>query len=65
MARLVKHTAKGPAEIKPGDESAWICRCGLTRDDKGRCDGSHGNVQTEDDAKTYSYESGKREEIKS
>jgi CDGSH-type Zn-finger protein len=40
MARLVRHEATGPIEVKPQTQSVWICACGLTQN-APFCDGSH------------------------
>ncbi len=64
MARLVKHEAQGPQEIKIGNESKWICMCGLSKN-KPFCDSSHKQTHTEEPGKLYKYnESGQRTEIK-
>jgi len=60
MARLVKHDAKGPVEVKAG----WVCMCGLSKN-KPLCDGSHKQTLTEEDGKLYKYENGKRIEVTS
>lgn len=64
MARLVKHTATGPQELKPNQQSYWICRCGLSKN-QPLCDGSHKITPDEDPAKVYKYnDDGTRTEIK-
>ena len=40
MARMVRHEATGPVEIKPQGQSAWVCQCGLSQN-LPLCDGSH------------------------
>lgn len=40
MARLVRHDATGPIEVKPQTQSVWICACGLSQN-LPHCDGSH------------------------
>ena len=63
--RLVKFTGKKPAEVKTkSGESVWVCRCGLTKDERGLCDGSHAVTQDEEDGKVYVYDrQGRRVEI--
>lgn len=63
MTRLIKHEEKMPMEVKVGNESKWICMCGLAGN-KPFCDGSHKQTEGEEDGKLYKYEEGKRVEIK-
>jgi len=62
MARLVKHDAQHPMEIKVGSESKWICMCGLSAN-KPFCDGAHKKTTDEKHDKIYAYEGEKRVEI--
>ncbi len=62
MARYVKRDATGPMEIKVGNESKWICMCGLSKN-QPYCDGSHKMTAGEEPGKTYIYKDGKRTEV--
>lgn len=62
MARLVKHTEKGPYLIKEGKFSMAICGCGLSAN-KPYCDGLHRKTRDEETEKLYKYdEAGNRTE---
>ena len=64
MARLVRHDAHGPKEVKTehGD-SVWACMCGLSQN-KPLCDGSHKKAKDEAEGKLYVYDkSGNMAEI--
>ena len=57
MARKIIRTAQGPAEYTtPGGEKVTICRCGLTTNEFGLCDGSHKQTLDEKDGEMYMYE---------
>jgi CDGSH-type Zn-finger protein len=62
MRRIVKSDQR-PFEIKPQQESVWICMCGLSKN-QPFCDGSHKTTRDEENGKTYEYDAeGHRHEI--
>ncbi|MBI2673659.1 CDGSH iron-sulfur domain-containing protein [Candidatus Woesearchaeota archaeon] len=54
MARLAEHNEKGPMEVKIGNESKWVCMCGLSKN-KPFCDGAHKKTHDEKEGKVYVY----------
>ena len=63
MTRCVKHTAQGPSRLVIGGQNISICRCGLTKNPDGLCDGSHIKTLDEKEEICYCYdELGKRRE---
>jgi CDGSH-type Zn-finger protein len=61
--RKVLKSDQRPFEIKPQQESVWICMCGLSKN-QPFCDGSHKTTRDEEDGKTYEYDAeGHRHEI--
>ena len=64
MTRLIRKEDRGPMEVKVGNESRWICMCGLS-DNQPFCDGSHKKTADEEAGKVDRYDSdGIRTEIK-
>lgn len=62
MAREILHKEQSPHEIKPNNESVYVCRCGLSKN-QPFCDGSHKKTKDEEAGKIYLYkEDGTREE---
>ena len=60
VTRIVKAEAQGPEEVN----GAWICKCGLSKN-QPHCDGSHKKTSGEEAGKLYYYkEDGTRVEVK-
>lgn len=60
MTRLIPHTARGPLKVlktdmMPGD-AVYMCRCGLSANANGFCDGSHKKTLDEQPGSVYLYE---------
>ena len=63
MARLVRHDAVAPQEIKPQEKSVWVCMCGLSQN-LPFCDGSHSVARkTETDGKCHVYDKDRRKVV--
>ncbi len=62
MARLIKIEEKRPVPLKVGEETKWVCMCGLSQK-KPYCDGSHHKTADEEEGKLYSYDGGERKEL--
>lgn len=63
MARLVVFKDQEPKEIVIGGQTVKICRCGLTKDANGFCDGTHNITKDEDVNATYFYDKDLHREI--
>ncbi len=59
MARMIRHDATGPQEVKPQDKSAWICMCGLSQN-LPHCDGSHKLAKQEEPGKCCVYDKDRK-----
>ena len=55
MARLIKKTKAEPIQISVGEQTKYICACGLSATPP-YCDGSHELAAFEDDDKLYWYD---------
>jgi len=65
MARLVKFTEKGPYKLHIGEETYYLCQCGLSKKFPFPfCDGSHKRTRDEEEGKLYLYDENSRVEIK-
>lgn len=63
MVRIIENKEKGPTEIKVGNESKWVCMCGLSKN-KPFCDGAHKKTADETEGKVYAYnKEGSRVEL--
>ena len=55
MGRLIQHEAQGPAVIQVGDQTIFVCQCGLSKN-KPFCDGSHRATKDEEKGAFYIYD---------
>jgi CDGSH iron-sulfur domain-containing protein 3 len=64
MARLIRKEANAPMPVKVGNETKWVCMCGLSSN-QPFCDGSHKKTADEEAGKMYIYhQDGTRTEVK-
>ncbi|MCS6997989.1 MAG: CDGSH iron-sulfur domain-containing protein [Aquificaceae bacterium] len=63
MARLVKLVEKAPYKLEAGEETYYLCQCGLSKKFPF-CDGSHKRTKDEEGGKLYLYDENTRIEIK-
>ena len=60
MTRLIPHTARGPLKVLKADmlagDAVYLCRCGLSANANGFCDGSHKATLNEQPGRVYLYE---------
>lgn len=63
MARLIRHDATGPIEVKPQAQSAWICACGLTQN-LPFCDGSHKKSKSEKPGEVPVYDNARQNVVR-
>lgn len=64
MSRLVKHSAQAPTQVETDGSPIYVCRCGLTKNSQGLCDGSHETTKDEEKSKMYVYDkNNKKEEV--
>ena len=62
MARLIRHDATGPIEVKPQEKSVFICACGLSQN-LPYCDGSHKKSRSEAPGELCVYNSERTEVV--
>ena len=56
MLSIIPWQDRGPMEVRVGNESKWICMCGLSSN-QPFCDGSHKKTADEEAGKVYRYNS--------